>query len=477
MARSHAGRKRAPILTEGHGHAVGADVFTLPGDFGMAESGRSYQQRRGSVRASLFPASSYRSTRKRGRYSSQPSPAHRGDFEKARLAEGRNVGTSSDGQRIRVGSTFLVASYTSGSKKMEAHDHRQAWRHRGDRSRDPALRRLNHCVEMILAILPVLLVSLAMAETTVADPFEDAAAAYDRGDYAAALSILRPLANAGDRRAQNGLGAMYTTGHGVPRDYAEAVKWYRKAAEQGLPVAQVNLAEMYLEGLGAPRDDVAAATWFRKSADQGNVDAQVGLAALYLTGQGVPQDYAEAAKWYRMAADQGHPRAQHNVGVAYRDGLGVPLDYVEARTWFRRSADQGFAMSQYGLGNIYLKGQGVPSDDAEAAKWFRKAADLGFAAAQNNLGFLYQEGRGLQKDLVEAFKWFSLAASQASDSETVNREAAIRSTENRESLARVMTPAQIAEAEKLVRVWKPKERRLTQNDIDRGVATAVLRRP
>jgi len=265
---------------------------------------------------------------------------------------------------------------------MEARDHRQTWRHRGDRSRDPALRRLNHCVETILGLLPVLLVSLALAETTVADPFEDAAAAYDRGDYAAALSVLRPLADAGDRRAQNGLGAMYTTGHGVPRDYAEALKWYRKAAEQGLPVAQVNLAEMYLEGLGAPRDDVAAATWFRKSADQGNADAQVGLGALYVTGQGVPQDYAEAAKWYRMAAD------------------------------------------------------------------------LGFAAAQNNLGFLCQEGRGVQKDVIEAFKWFSLAASRHSDSETASRDGAIGAAIDRQSLARVMTPAQIAEAERLVGDWK-----------------------
>jgi len=38
-----------------------------------------------------FPASSYRSTRERGRYSSQRSAAHRGDFEQARLAEGRNL--------------------------------------------------------------------------------------------------------------------------------------------------------------------------------------------------------------------------------------------------------------------------------------------------------------------------------------------------------------------------------------------------
>jgi len=40
--------------------------------------------------------------------------------------------------------------------------------------------------------------------------------------------------NAGNGRAQNMLGIMYSRGQGVRQDFAEAVKWYRKAAEQGL---------------------------------------------------------------------------------------------------------------------------------------------------------------------------------------------------------------------------------------------------
>ena len=60
-----------------------------------------------------------------------------------------------------------------------------------------------------------------------------AAAAYDKGDYATALRLWRPLAEQGDVRAQTNLGLMFYTGQGVPQDRAVAVTWYRKAAEQG----------------------------------------------------------------------------------------------------------------------------------------------------------------------------------------------------------------------------------------------------
>ena len=70
---------------------------------------------------------------------------------------------------------------------------------------------------------------------------EDGLAAAQRGDYATALKLLRPLAEQGHADAQHNLGVMYINGRGVPQDYAEAVKWFRLAAEQGHAVAQYNL--------------------------------------------------------------------------------------------------------------------------------------------------------------------------------------------------------------------------------------------
>jgi TPR repeat protein len=56
-------------------------------------------------------------------------------------------------------------------------------------------------------------------------------AAYSRGDYAAALRLIRPLADKGNANAQHNLGALYVEGRGVPQNDAEAMKWYRLAAE------------------------------------------------------------------------------------------------------------------------------------------------------------------------------------------------------------------------------------------------------
>jgi TPR repeat protein len=82
--------------------------------------------------------------------------------------------------------------------------------------------------------------------TAIAGPFDDAISAYNRGDNATAMRLLRPLAEEGHADAQTRLGAMYDNGNGVAQDYAEAVKWYRKAADQGYADAQNRLGLMYL---------------------------------------------------------------------------------------------------------------------------------------------------------------------------------------------------------------------------------------
>ena len=68
----------------------------------------------------------------------------------------------------------------------------------------------------------------------MAGPLGDAEAAYERGDYATAMRIFRPLADQGNAVARNYLGDMHNLGWGVPQDYIEALRWYRLAADQGL---------------------------------------------------------------------------------------------------------------------------------------------------------------------------------------------------------------------------------------------------
>ena len=81
-------------------------------------------------------------------------------------------------------------------------------------------------------MLTAWLMSVAIPGVAIGGPFEDASAAFTRGDYTTALGLLRPLAEQGLAKAQYALGAMYDHGWGVPQNYAEALKWYRLAADR-----------------------------------------------------------------------------------------------------------------------------------------------------------------------------------------------------------------------------------------------------
>jgi TPR repeat protein len=132
---------------------------------------------------------------------------------------------------------------------------------------------------------------------------------------------------------------------------------------------------------------------------------------------------------------------------AYKRG-----DYATSLRNYRTRAERGDAHAQTNLGVMYNKGQGVTRDDIVAAMWYRKAARQGNAQAQFNLGGLLARGDGVQQDFVRSHMWFNLAAAAYPASATEERNKAVK---NRDLVATNMTPAQIAEAERLARKWKP----------------------
>jgi TPR repeat protein len=77
-------------------------------------------------------------------------------------------------------------------------------------------------------------------------------------------------------------------------------------------------------------------------------------------------------------------------------------------------------------------------------KWIRKAAEQSDAEAQSHLGTMYAQGHGVQRDYIRAYTWFNLAAMAGSQ----------RAVNNRDIAAKHMTPAEIAEAQKLARESK-----------------------
>ena len=70
-----------------------------------------------------------------------------------------------------------------------------------------------------------------------------------------------------------------------------------------------------------------------------------------------------------------------------------------------------------------------------------------------SLGGLYIEGKGVPKDLVSAYMWLNLAAATAPQNALVSMGNNI--AKERDILAAMMTPEQIAEAQRLSRAWKP----------------------
>ena len=154
-------------------------------------------------------------------------------------------------------------------------------------------------------------------------------------------------------------------------------------------------------------------------------------------------DYQQAYGIFRSLAEDGDSSAQFNLGLMYYEGQGIPQNDVEAIRWYRAAAEQGHAKAQFNLGNRYAHGRGVAQNYVEAVRWFRDAAEQGYANAQYNLGVMYAQGQGVPQDYVRSHMWINLAASQG------DQDAA----KARDALAKIMTPAQIQEAQRLAQEW------------------------
>lgn len=149
-------------------------------------------------------------------------------------------------------------------------------------------------------------------------------------------------------------------------------------------------------------------------------------------------------------ADKGNAEAQYRLGEMYSLGSGVTEDDAAAFRWHYKAANQGYAPAQYKLALIYANGKGVTQDYTAAFRWFLKAANQGNAFAPFNLGGMYEDGRGVTQDYVQAHKWFSLAAARATNAFMKGM-----ANQNKDKVAAMMTPAQIAEAQSLASDWKP----------------------
>ena len=107
-------------------------------------------------------------------------------------------------------------------------------------------------------------------------------------------------------------------------------------------------------------------------------------------------------------------------------------------------------------------------------RWYRLAAEQGNANAQLLLGTKYGQGQGVTQDYILAHMWTNLAAARKPpgkkrDLTTEARdifeklmtpaqvaEAQRLARKARDIYEKLMTPAQVAEAQRLAREWRPK---------------------
>ncbi len=152
------------------------------------------------------------------------------------------------------------------------------------------------------------LAQLGLAGAALAD-VKTGVDAWQQGDYAKAIAVWQPLAQAGDPDAQFNMGQAYKLGRGVKADPATAIDWYRKAAKQGHSRAEDNLG-------------------------------------LLMFQQG---DRAGALPHLQRAADRGEPRAQYIVGTALFNGDLTTKNWVRAYALMTRASESGLAQATASL--------------------------------------------------------------------------------------------------------------------------------
>ena len=128
-------------------------------------------------------------------------------------------------------------------------------------------------------------------------------------------------------------------------------------------------------------------------------------------------------------------------------------DMATAAKIWKAWAGKGNAEARTLLGAMYWSGEGVPRDHKEAARLYLLAANQGYARAQNDIGFMLGFGEGTPPlNDVEAYKWLSLAVNGYT---AKNQDRLTQARQDLATLAKRMNPAQIADAERRIKAFKP----------------------
>ncbi len=198
----------------------------------------------------------------------------------------------------------------------------------------------------------VLIVLLLVPLRAQADA-DSAWKAYCGHNYDRALRELRPLAEAGDAKAQYYLASIYLDGAAVPRSAATAVDLLQRSAMAGHGPAQFTLGLLLYNGSMAGTDQLAP-------------------------------DRPRALPWLIKASEAGVPLAHELIGLEYAEGRLLPRDIGRARYHLSMAANAGLVNAQAALGAMLGAEYGA-QNALEAYKWLLLAAWAKHPGAAENL--------------------------------------------------------------------------------------------
>ena len=170
---------------------------------------------------------------------------------------------------------------------------------------------------------------------------------------------------------------------------------------------------------------------------------------LMAAASGVCEEFPDFDAELKIQAEQGNAEAQTSLGLCYYLGEIVPQNREQAVYWFTKAAEQGNVDAQTLLASCYSAGEGTPKDNEQAVYWWQKAAEQGNVVAQNNLAAYCYNGNGVPVDYVKAYMWAFIANAFAGDDAYQNHVSAFLL----QSLTNNITPAQIAEGQRLANEW------------------------
>lgn len=187
--------------------------------------------------------------------------------------------------------------------------------------------------------------SLFVAAPAAAQSVKAGIEAWQRGDYVGAVSIWRPLAEAGDPDASFNLGQAYRMGRGVLVDLSSAQTWLQRAAEKGHVDAQTTLGLLLFQN----GNQAEGLRWLKGSAEKGDARAMLVFGTALFNGDSIAQDPVLGYAYVSRAAAQGLEPAKSTIAqmdeilpVAQRK-KGVALAMQKAKTQTATKAPQKVA--------------------------------------------------------------------------------------------------------------------------------------